>query len=129
MQIHACFSRLGGRGRKHREPFRNDMAIRQSEHCRVGEQQIIFILMQRLRQSSRCVKRKIWALKDVIVSLSLVMRFISPTRNDEKGIPFYWTGVIKRLLDVRLADFFSIPCADASHRSRPQEQFLDGYLV
>ena len=70
MQIHARFSRLGGRGRKHGEPFRNDMAFRQSEDGRVGEQQVIFILVQRLRQSSRSIKREMRAAKDVLVSLS-----------------------------------------------------------
>ena len=46
------------------------MAFRQSEDGRVGEQQVIFILVQRLRQSSRSIKREMRAAKDVLVSLS-----------------------------------------------------------
>src|SRR5215471_14431510 len=105
------------------------MAFRQSEHRSVGEQQVILIVVQRLRQSSRSLKREMRAAKDVLVSLLLGMRLIAPTRDDQKCIALRRTGVVERLFEVRLADFFFIPFVNVSHHSRPKEQFLDGYLI
>ena len=83
------------------------MALRQSEHGSVGEQQVVFVSVQRSRQNSRSLDREAGAAKDVLVSFRPMVRSIAPTRDDQKCIAFFRTRVVKRLLDIRLGDFFS----------------------
>ena len=87
------------------------MALRQSEHCRIDQQQVIVVVMHRLRQILRGLQREMRAAKDVIVSLRLIVRLVAPTGDDQKRVPFRRTGGIKRLLRVRLVYFLSSrPC-------------------
>jgi hypothetical protein len=85
--------------------------------------------MHRLRQILRRLEREMRAVKNVLVSVRVMVRFVAPTGDDQKRIALCRTCDIKRLLRVPLAYFLCSGLVDVGNRRRPQEQLLDRGLI